>query len=80
MVSNIRKKVFDELGSVASEECSSLGDAVMDMGTVHESLIHLAYRYAPIKELKKLIVEGKKSIKENYDNVDDKEFEGYDDE
>ena len=77
MESNIRKKVSDELSSVARKECVSLGDAVMDMGTVHESLIDLAYRYAPIKELRKLIVEGKESIKENYDNEDDNEFEGH---
>ena len=77
MVSNIRKKVSDELFSVAQEECTSLGEVAMNMGTVHEDLIRLAYRYAPIKELRKLIVKGKESIKENYDNVDDKEFEGY---
>ncbi len=79
MISNIRKKVSDELFSVAQEECTSLGDVAMNMGTVHEDLIRLAYRYAPIKELRKLIVEGKESIKENNENVDHEEFEGYDD-
>tara|TARA_Y100001937_G_C6855358_1_gene213936 strand:- start:223 stop:459 length:237 start_codon:yes stop_codon:yes gene_type:complete len=76
MFSKIRKKVTDDLVSVASEECISCGEAVMDMGTVHESLINLAYRYAPIKELRRLIVEGKEQIEENYDNEDDNEFEG----
>ena len=77
MISNIRKKVSDELFSVAQEECTSLGDVAMNMGTVHEDLIRLAYRYAPIKELRRLIVEGKEQIEENYDNEDDNEFEGY---
>jgi len=63
MISKVREKVFVELNNVADNECSSCGDEIKDMGTIHEDLINLAYRYAPIKELKKLIVDGKQMIK-----------------
>ena len=64
MISKIRKKVYVELTNVADNECFSLCDDIKDMGTIHEDLINLAYRYAPIKELKKLIVDGKQMIKD----------------
>lgn len=65
MISKMRKKVFDELFLVAEEECTTIGDSSLNMGTVHQDLIRLAYRYTPLKELRKLIVEGKQMIKEN---------------
>jgi hypothetical protein len=65
MISKIRKKVFEELNDVANEECNLLADASTNVGTIHEELIMLAYKYAPLKELRKLIVEGKQIIKEN---------------
>jgi len=69
MISEVRKKVFEKLDDVASKECHILGDASSNVGTIHEDLIMLAYRYAPIKELKKLIVKGKQIIEEK-DNGD----------
>tara|TARA_A100000172_G_C2945319_1_gene77127 strand:+ start:124 stop:333 length:210 start_codon:yes stop_codon:yes gene_type:complete len=65
MLSKIRKKITLDLCTVASEECNSLEDESLNMGTIHQDLIVLAYRYAPLKELRKLIVEGKQMIKEN---------------
>ena len=62
MKSKIRKKICDQLKVISTEECSILEDACYDMGTIHEDLIRLAYRYAPLKELKKLIEEGTKEI------------------
>jgi|TARA_R100000084_G_C4585048_1_gene115625 hypothetical protein len=64
MTSKVRKKVYEELMDVASKECHILGDASINIGTIDEDLILLAYRYAPIKELKKLIVRGKQIIEE----------------
>ena len=69
MISKVRKKVYGELSDVASKECNILGDASSNVGTIDEDLILLAYRYAPIKELKKLIVKGKQIIEEK-DNGD----------
>lgn len=78
MVSKIRKKVYEELSDVSNKECHILGDASSNVGTIDEDLILLAYRFAPIKELRKLIVRGKQIIDEKeIDNVDDNEFEGY---
>ena len=62
MISKVREKVFQELNYVADEECNSLGDEIKDMGTIHEDLIRLAFRYAPLKELLKLIEEGKEKL------------------
>tara|TARA_R110002020_G_scaffold131917_5_gene294813 strand:+ start:1729 stop:1935 length:207 start_codon:yes stop_codon:yes gene_type:complete len=65
MISKNRAKVYEELNYVANEECNSLGDESFNMGTIHQDLINLAFRYAPIKELRKLIKEGIEIIKEN---------------
>ena len=63
MISKIRKKVRSELGEVASMECNR-SEVTYDMGEIHEDIIYLAYRYVPLKELRKLIVKGKQRIKE----------------
>nr|BAR16185.1 hypothetical protein [uncultured Mediterranean phage uvMED] len=65
MISKDRSKVYEELNYVASEECNSLGDESLNMGTIHQDLILLAYMYAPIKELRSLIKEGKKKLNQD---------------
>tara|TARA_R100001086_G_scaffold165379_1_gene89481 strand:- start:7 stop:213 length:207 start_codon:yes stop_codon:yes gene_type:complete len=62
MISKDRAKVFEELNDVADKECNLLADASINVGTIHEELIMLAYRYAPLKELRKLIKIGNKEI------------------
>ena len=62
MINKNRKKVFKELDYVASEECILLADNTSNVGTIHEELIMLAYKYAPLKELRKLIKEGLKEV------------------
>jgi hypothetical protein len=63
MKSKIRKKVKDELISVANKECGLI-ETTFDMGEIHDEIINLAYQYVPLKELRKLIVKGKQMIKE----------------
>ena len=63
MKSKIRKKVRDELINVATKECG-LSETKFDMGEIHDDIIELAYKYVPLKELRKLIVKGKQMIKE----------------
>ncbi len=62
MINKNREKVFEELNYVASEECILLADNAINVGTIHEELIMLAYKYAPLKELRKLIKEGLKEV------------------
>tara|TARA_R100000329_G_scaffold139128_1_gene120898 strand:+ start:30 stop:317 length:288 start_codon:yes stop_codon:yes gene_type:complete len=63
MISKVREKVRSELGSVADMECNR-SEVTYDMGEIHEDIISLAFRYVPLKELRKLIVKGKQKIKE----------------
>jgi len=64
MISKNRAKVFEELHNVADRECNLLADDSTNVGTIHEELIMLAYKYAPLKELRKLIVKGKQMVNE----------------
>tara|TARA_R100001591_G_C4273294_1_gene163053 strand:- start:421 stop:633 length:213 start_codon:yes stop_codon:yes gene_type:complete len=64
MISKDRAKVFEELHNVADRECNLLADDSTNVGTIHEELIMLAYKYAPLKELRKLIVKGKQMVNE----------------
>ena len=64
MISKDRAKVFEELHNVADRECNLLSDDSTNVGTIHEELIMLAYKYAPLKELRKLIVKGKQMVNE----------------
>jgi len=64
MISKNRAKVFEVLHYVADKECNLLADDSTNVGTIHEELIMLAYKYAPLKELRKLIVKGKQMVNE----------------
>ncbi len=61
MKSKIRKKVRDELINVATKECG-LSETKFDMGEIHDDIIELAYKYVPLKELRKLITKGKEMV------------------
>ena len=62
MMSKPRRKVYKQLMNVASEECNLLADAAINVGTTDEILIHLAYKYAPLKELRRVLKEGIKEV------------------
>ena len=70
MISKDRAKVYEELNYVASQECILLADNASCVGTVHEELIMLAYKYAPLKELRKLIRQGIKEVNRMTDEED----------
>ena len=70
MISKDRAKVYEELYYVASEECILLADNASNVGTVHEEFIMLAYKYAPLKELRKLIKQGIKEVNRLADKED----------
>ena len=65
MISKDRSKAYKELNYVASEECNSLGYESLNMGTIHQDLILLAYIHAPLKDLKYLIKKGKKKLNQD---------------
>ena len=62
MMTKPRRKVYKQLMDVTSEECNLLADAAINVGTTDERLIILAYKYAPLKELRKVLKEGIEEI------------------
>tara|TARA_R100001079_G_C4330785_1_gene102980 strand:- start:39 stop:245 length:207 start_codon:yes stop_codon:yes gene_type:complete len=62
MMTKPRRKIYKQLMDVASEECNLLADAAINIGTTDERLIILAYKYVPLKELRRVLKEGIKEI------------------